>query len=162
MRTLLSLRYLTIIAVAFSAIGALLLFVMGAVTTVQAIGTYAGSGDDEALSSEAALNATVQVVTGLDQFLLALFLIIFASGVYSLWMRDDQSTSPLPGWLTVRSVTDLKVQLIEVIAVIFAVLFLKLVLEVTKGAELPWQILVLPAGILALSVSVWLIRNSEH
>ena len=162
MRTLLSLRYLTFIAVAFSALGAVLLFVMGAVTTIQAIGTYVGSGDDNGFSSEAALDATVKVVTGLDQFLLALFLIIFASGVYSLWMREDQTTSPLPAWLAVRSVTDLKVQLIEVIAVIFAVLFLKLVLEVTKAAELPWQILVLPAGVLALSFSVWLIRNSEH
>lgn len=162
MTTLLSLRFLTLIAVAFSALGALLMFVMGAVTTVQAIATYAGSGKGEALSSDAALDATVGVVTGLDQFLLALFLIIFASGVYTLWMRTDASPTRLPAWLTVESVTDLKVQLLEVIAVILAVLFLKLVLEVTRAAELPWQVLVLPAGVLALAVSVWLIRRSEH
>ena len=162
MSTLLRLRFLTLIAVAFSAVGALLMFVMGAVTTVQAIATYAGSGKDEALSSDAALNATVLVVTGLDQFLLALFLIIFASGVYTLWMRTDTSTLRLPAWLTVQSVTDLKVQLMEVIAVILTVLFLKLVLEVTRAAELPWQVLVLPAGVLALALSIWLIRRSEH
>lgn len=162
MTALLSLRFLTLIAVAFSAVGALLMFLMGAVTTVQAIATYAGGGTAEALSSDAALDATVKMVTGLDQFLLALFLIIFASGVYTLWMRTDASTIQLPAWLTVNSVTDLKVQLLEVIAVILAVLFLKLVLEVTRAAELPWQVLVLPAGALALAGSVWLIRRSEH
>lgn len=159
------LRYLTATAIAFSVLGALLMFVMGSVTMVQAAGTYAGTGDEKAWSSDAALDATVKVVTGLDQFLLALFLIIFASGVYALWWTtpsSGESDDPRPRWLTVRTVGDLKVQLLEVIAVILAVLFLKLLLEVTKAAELPWTLLVIPAGVLFLSTSIWLIRSSEH
>lgn len=162
MNAVMRLRYLTVVAIAFSAVGALLMFVMGAVTTVQAINVYAGGKDEAALSSDAALTATVQVVTALDQFLLALFLIIFASGVYSLWLRPDSATSSPPAWLRVRSVTDLKVQLVEVIAVILAVLFLKLVLDIARATELPWTILVIPAGVLVLALSVWLIRRSEH
>jgi uncharacterized membrane protein YqhA len=162
MTTVLGLRFLTLVAVAFSAVGALLMFGMGAVTTVQAIGTYAGRGKSSSLSTDAALDATVQVVTALDQFLLALFLVIFASGVFTLWLRTDQSTTRLPAWLTVHSLSDLKVQLVEVIAVILAVLFLKLVLEVTRASDLPWQTLVLPAGVVLLAASVWLIRRSEH
>jgi uncharacterized membrane protein YqhA len=164
MTTLLRLRYLTVVGVVFAAVGALLMFVMGAVTTVQAIGTYTGAGREEALATDAALAATVEVVTALDQFLLALFLIIFASGVYSLWMRSDGDDESrwTPRWLTVHSVTDLKVQLLEVIAVVLAVLFLKLLLEVTRTPDLPWTVIVIPAGVLLLSLSVWLIRRSEH
>ncbi len=167
MQALLRLRYLTVAAIGFSAVAALLMFVMGAVTMVQAVGIYAGSGEDPALSSDAALDATVKVVTGLDQFLLALFLVIFASGVYSLWWSPesagvDEVPKAIPRWLSVRTVSDLKLQLVEVIAVILAVLFLKVLLEITKSDVLPWTVLVLPAGVLLLAGAVWLIRNAER
>lgn len=164
MESVLRIRYLSVIGVAFAALGALLMFAMGGVTTGQAVAAYVGGGSDEAFSADAALTSTVKMVTALDQFLLALFLVIFASGVYSLWIAPERAGHPgrRPTWLTVTSITDLKIQLLEVIAVILAVLFLKLLLEITKAAQLPWTLLVLPVGVVLLAAAVWLIRRSDH
>lgn len=165
MAAVLRIRYLSVVAVAFAALGALLMFALGAVTTVQAVAGYLGSAGDEALSADAALASTVKVVTALDQFLLALFLVIFATGVYSLWLAPQPpagaTPSTRPSWLTVTSITDLKIQLLEVIAVILGVLFLKLFLEITKAAELPWTLLVAPVGVVLLAAAVWLIRQGH-
>jgi uncharacterized membrane protein YqhA len=168
MRSVIAARYVSVFAVVFAAIGAVLFFFIGAVTTIQAIGTYFGAESEEALSSDAALSATVEVVTALDQFLLGLFLVVFAFGVYSLFGVVDReqwesvrASMQAPDWLKVSSVTDLKVKLLEVVAVIVAVLFLKLVLEVTKGADLSWNALVLPIAVALFGLTVWFFRQAE-
>ena len=75
---------MSVVAVLFGALGAALMFLVGAITTIKAIGVYVGSGQEKAFSSAAALEATVDLVASLDQFLLGLFLLVFAYGVYSL------------------------------------------------------------------------------
>ena len=154
------------IAVFFSGIGALLMFFVGAVSVAKSIGIYFGAGEDAAFSTEAVLHATVEIVTALDQFLLGLVLLVFAYGVYALFVvgsREEwkEETERLGGldWLTVNSVTDLKVKLLEVIAVILAVLFLKAAISAT--GEFQWTELVLPISVLTLGATVWLIKRSH-
>ncbi|MFV9672129.1 MAG: YqhA family protein, partial [Acidimicrobiia bacterium] len=136
METIFRTRYLSVIAVVFGAVGAVLMFVIGAVTTIDAVVTYFGGHEDKAFSSDAALAATVELVSSLDQFLLGLVLLVFAYGVYSLWVvadtaawEEQRTEMHAPDWINVTSVTDLKVKLIEVVAVLLAVLFLKGVLK---------------------------------
>jgi uncharacterized membrane protein YqhA len=155
--------------VVFAALGAVFMFVVGAVTTIKAIGIYFGSGEVKALSSDAALEATVDIVTALDQFLWGLFFVVFAFGAYSLFViadRDqwDHARENLraPDWLHISSVTDLKVMLLEVVAVIVAVLFLKIVLDVSKGSDLPWNSLILPVAVLLFGLTVWLFRRADN
>ncbi len=159
-------RYLSVIAVVFGAVGAVLMFVIGAVTTIDAVVTYFGGHEDKAFSSDAALSATVEIVSSLDQFLLGLVLLVFAYGVYSLWVvadttawEEQRSKMHAPDWINVTSVTDLKVKLIEVVAVLLAVLFLKGVL---KNPMTVWSDLVVPIAVILLAGTVWLIRNAEH
>ena len=163
METIFRTRYVSIVAVIFGAIGAVLMFVIGAVTTVDAVLTYLGGHDQAAFSSDAALAATVEIVSSLDQFLLGLVLLVFAFGVYSLWIATDtapeSSRVDAPEWIKVTSITDLKVQLIEVVAVLLAVLFLKGVLSVP---ETVWSDLVVPIAVVLLAGSVWLIRKAGH
>ena len=162
-------RYVSIVAVVFGAIGAVFLFLVGAVSTIQAIGVYFGAKEAEALSSEAALEATVEIVGALDQFLLGLFLIVFAYGVYGLWIVADREkwarqrdVIHAPDWLSVSSVTDLKVKLIEVIAVILSVLFLKLALSAGLDLEEPSAtLLVIPIAVALFAITVWLLRRAE-
>ena len=168
MKSVFAARYVSIVAVVFAAVGAVFMFLVGAVTTIKAIGVYFGSGDLEAFSSDAALSATVDVVTALDQFLLGLFLLVFAFGVYSLFVIADRDTWSeareelrAPDWLKVSSVTDLKVKLLEVVAVIIAVLFLKIVLDVSKGSDLPWNAIILPAAVVLFGLTVWFFRKAE-
>ncbi len=56
------------------------------------------------------------------------------------------------------SVTDLKVKLIEVIAVLLAVLFLKGVL---LNPDMEFSDLVVPIAVVLLAWTIWLIRRSE-
>ncbi len=158
-------RYFSAIAVVFGAIGAVLMFVIGAVSTVDAIVSYLGGHEDKAFSSDAALAATVELVSALDQFLLGLVLLVFAYGVYSLWVvadadawDEERTRVRAPDWLNVTSVTDLKVKLLEVIAVLLAVLFLKGVLI---NPEIVLADLVVPIAVVLFAWTVWLIRRAE-
>ena len=166
METIFRTRYLSVVAVVFAAIGAVLMFLIGAVTTIDAIVTYFGGHEDKAFSSDAALAATVEIVSSLDQFLLGLVLLVFAYGVYSLWVvadatvwEEERTRLHAPDWLNVTSVTDLKVKLIEVIAVLLAVLFLKGVL---LNPQTTWPDLVVPISVALFALTVWLIRRAGH
>lgn len=166
MKAIFSVRYVSIIAVLFGAVGAVLMFFIGSVTTIKAIGVYFGTGTDKALSSDAALAATVDIVSALDQFLLGLVLLVFAYGVYSLWVVADadawderRTEIRAPDWLQVNNVTDLKVKLIEVIAVLLSVLFLKGVLADPDGID--WPTLVIPIAVALFALTIWFIRQSE-
>jgi uncharacterized membrane protein YqhA len=166
METIFRTRYLSVIAVVFGAVGAVLMFVIGAVTTIDAVVTYFGGHEDKAFSSDAALASTVEIVSSLDQFLLGLVLLVFAYGVYSLWVvadtaawEEQRTKLHAPDWLNVTSVTDLKVKLIEVVAVLLAVLFLKGVL---KNPMTVWSDLVVPIAVVLLAGTVWLIRKAGH
>jgi uncharacterized membrane protein YqhA len=166
METIFRTRYLSVVAVIFGAVGAILMFVIGAVTTIDAVVTYFGGHEDKAFSSDAALAATVEIVSSLDQFLLGLVLLVFAYGVYSLWVvadtavwEEQRTTMHAPDWINVTSVTDLKVKLIEVVAVLLAVLFLKGVL---LNPMTVWSDLVVPIAVVLLAWTVWLIRRAGH
>ena len=62
MKTVFSARYLSLIAVVFSVVGAVLMFVIGAVTSIDAAVTYFGGHEDKAFSTDAALGATIELV----------------------------------------------------------------------------------------------------
>ena len=166
METIFRTRYLSVIAVIFGAVGAVLMFVIGAVTTIDAVVTYFGGHEDKAFSSDASLAATVEIVSALDQFLLGMVLLVFAYGVYSLWVVADSATWTeertkfhAPDWLRIDSVTDLKVKLLEVVAVLLAVLVLKGVL---KNPMTAWSDLVVPIAVVIFALTVWLIRKAGH
>ena len=166
METIFRTRYLSVVAVIFGAVGAILMFLIGAVTTIDAVVTYFGGHEDKAFSSDAALAATVEIVSSLDQFLLGLVLLVFAYGVYSLWVvadtaawEEQRTTMHAPDCINVTSVTDLKVKLIEVVAVLLAVLFLKGVL---LNPMTVWSDLVVPIAVVLLAWTVWLIRRAGH
>jgi uncharacterized membrane protein YqhA len=158
-------RYVSVIAVVFAAIGAVTMFLIGAVTTIKAIITYFGGDEAKALSSDAALTTTVDIISSLDQFLLGLVLLVFAYGVYSLFVvanseqwEAERERVKAPDWLKVESVTDLKVKLLEVIAVLLAVLFLKGAIE---NPVFTWPDLVIPGAVLAFGLTIWLIRKAH-
>ena len=165
MDTIFRSRYVSVIAVVFGAVGAVTMFIIGGITTIKGIIAYLGGDEAKALSSDAALMTTVDLITALDQFLLGLVLLVFAYGVYSLWIvadsekwEDERERVRAPDWLKVESVTDLKVKLLEVIAVLLAVLFLK---GAIQNPVFAWPDLVVPAAVLAFGVTIWLIRKAH-
>jgi len=61
-----------------------------------------------------------------DVFLLSIVLYIISLGLYELFIDEN---APLPSWLVIRTLEDLKEKLISVVVVVLAVYFLGAVIE---------------------------------
>jgi len=106
------------------------LVLVGAWTTIQKIGAVFGVGVDEALPVKEALIAFVELA---DLYLLAIVLYIIALGLYELFIKPIPN---LPEWLTFHTLDDLKKQLVGVVIVVMAVLFLGRVIHSGDALEL--------------------------
>ena len=93
-----------------------------------------------------------KLVQQADTALLATVLYVIALGLYSLFVDDD---IPMPAWLRIRHIDDLKQLLAAVVVVVLGVLFLGFALTWTGGPELLTVGLACGAVILALSFFLW-------
>jgi uncharacterized membrane protein YqhA len=118
MRRLVSLsRYLIIIPALGSFIAATTLIVYGAVETVQLVGETFALG----VSSKGAKAMALAFIEVVDLFLLGTVIYIIALGLYELFIDENL---PLPAWLSIHNLDDLKNKLTGVIIVVMGVLFL--------------------------------------
>lgn len=88
-------------------------------------------------------DAVLDFIELADVFLLATVLYIMALGLYELFIDD---AIPLPAWLRIHSLDDLKSKLVGVVAVVLAVSFLGAVI---KGME-PLSLMYEGVGIAAV------------
>jgi uncharacterized membrane protein YqhA len=109
--------------------GALTLTGMAGVETVKTIGHVLAG---EVLKKEAIL----EFIELADAFLLATVLYIMSLGLYELFIDD---TIPLPTWLEIHSLDDLKRKLVGVVAVVLAVAFLGAVIQGTDAQALMYE-----------------------
>ncbi len=119
---------------------AVTLTVMAAVETATVIG-HAAFG--ELMKKDAVL----EFIELADVFLLATVLYIMSLGLYELFIDDS---IPLPAWLSITSLDDLKTKLVGVIAVVLAVSFLG---SVIKGID-PQALALQGVGIAAVVASM--------
>ncbi len=126
MRRLLSTsRYLVVIAVAGSFVASLTLMIYGGLETVLAVVRTLSSGH---LAPEDVRELAYYFIEVVDLFLLATVFYIIALGLYELFIDDS---IPLPAWLVIHSLDDLKGKLVGVVIVVLGVLFL--------GQALSWD-----------------------
>jgi len=93
-----------------------------------------------------------KLVQQADTALLATVLYVIALGLYSLFVDDD---IPMPPWLQIHHLDDLKQLLAAVVVVVLGVLFLGFALTWTGGPELLTVGLACGAVIAALSFFLW-------
>ena len=110
-------RYLILIAVVAIVIAALVLLVYGAAQTVGVVQTTFGEG----VSGKGAKALILSIIELVDLFLLATALYVIAAGLYELFVDE---TVPLPSWLEIHDLDDLKDKLIKIVIVVLGVLFL--------------------------------------
>lgn len=113
-------------------------------------------------------SSVISIIAGLDRFLIAIVLLYFSYGVYSLFIRPEESKAELslPAWLRVRQIGQLKQVVAEVIIVILFVLFLRVALQAFQDprASMDWQqaatllLLLLPACTALLALALRLVR----
>lgn len=171
-RVVVGTRYLTVVAVLGSLGGALLMLILGLINIVDAFRfslPMAGmepleAGEEPSSVSESL--AVISVIEGLDRFLIAIVLLYFSYGVYSLFIRPGRAESELslPEWLRVKQIGQLKQVVAEVIIVILFVLFLRVVLRVFQdpNVAMSWEqvatMLLLPFSTFLLGLSLRLVQ----
>jgi len=123
-RFLASTRYLAILAVLALLVTALAAFGWGIAKMVEAVVLIISSiGQDPGV-----IIAIVQVV---DAFLLATAVLIFALGIYELFVGNLD----LPEWIQIHNLHDLKAKLGGVLVLVMAVKFLEKLVEWKNGGE---------------------------
>ena len=147
------LRYISLISVIASGVGSILMFIIGAGKTVRAYLIYFPGGVSTTHDVSANL-AVTYLIQSIDAFLIGLVMMIFSAGVYSLFIRrKDSSSAEIDSWVNIKSITQLKRILAELVIVILFVKFLEGGLKVGLDGY-TWEMLVLPMGILMLALSL--------
>lgn len=163
-----SLRYVSIIAVVASFIGALIMFLFGALKIAGAVVLLVSGGNFASLMGGHVGNAggsqvMLLVINSVDSFLFALVLLIFSYGIYELFVdriKPDQENN-YPTWIRIDSIEHLKGYLAQVIIIILFVQFLEIVLVNGEGV-LVWEGVVLPVSILCLAGALYLMQKQER
>jgi len=150
------LRFLSLIAVFFSFLGSCLAMLVGALKAFEAyrvflIGPALPGAPDHLDRSDGALFLMVQSI---DAFLIAQVFLVFAAGIYSLFVAELPRSARLD-WLHVRSIEHLKKVLVEVVIVVLIVSSVGVV--VYQEQALTYEVLYLPASVALLALSLRLI-----
>lgn len=122
--------------------------------------------DDNAANVPRSSFSMIRVIEALDRFLIAIVLLYFGFGVYSLFIRPHvvREETELPSLLHVDQIGQLKQVVAEVIIVILFVLFLRTALQALQNpeVELSWRqlgmLLVLPVSTVLLALALKLVE----
>lgn len=160
-RIVFSSRYLSVAAVIGSLAGSVLMFFLGLYNIYRAFSEGLRVPDKAQEETGFGAEAVISVIESLDRFLIAIVLLYFAYGVYSLFLHPESSQRELalPDWLKVKQIGQLKQVVAEVIIVVLFVLFLRVALQAfdTPNAAFEWNQL---ATLLVLPVSVFLLAGA--
>ncbi|HQV29516.1 MAG TPA: YqhA family protein [Thermoflexales bacterium] len=121
-RILESSRYVVLIAVISMLVAAIATFLWGAFHTVVLVGKLIASPSDAGL--------IVPIVQLMDLFLLGTVLLVFALGLYELFIQK----LALPEWLIIDDLKKLKGKLSDVVILIIGIKFLEKLIE-SKNAQ---------------------------
>jgi uncharacterized membrane protein YqhA len=163
-KVIVSSRYLTVTAVFGSLAGSVLMFFLGLYNIYRAFTEGLALPEDEEDSFGA--NAVISVIEGLDRFLIAIVLLYFAYGVYTLFLHPEKTEKALalPEWLQVKEIGQLKQVVAEVIIVVLFVLFLRMALQVFHDSHTTMEpmtlatMMALPVSILLLAIALRLVQ----
>ena len=118
-------RYAVLIPSLASILGALLLIAQGSIEMVIVV--------VDALSNESTLKENiVSVLTAVDAILLGTVLLVIGYGLFELFIDDEL---PVPLWLRVYDLDDLKSKLIGVVVAIIAVVFVGIFVDAERSAD---------------------------
>ena len=118
-------RYAVVIPSLASILGALLLMAQGSVEMVFVI--------IDAISNESTLKESiVYVLTAVDAILLGTVLLVIGYGLFELFIDDEL---PVPLWLRVYDLDDLKSKLIGVVVAIIAVVFVGIFVDADRSKD---------------------------
>jgi len=145
-------RYFAIVLVVAVLIGAFVLIGIGCYYIWMAVFQIISHEPIEG-SVSWAIGAKLAILKAIDSFVFSIVLIYISMGVYFLGASSEDQDPPR--WLEIRSVADMERNVLSVIVVLVAILFLQGLVE--QSPDLSWQLLLYPAGIVAIALALKLI-----
>ncbi|MDQ6954607.1 MAG: YqhA family protein [Mariprofundaceae bacterium] len=156
-------RYVVLLAVISSIVGMLLLFLLSAADMANLAWEFIEYSLLGVEKENFHITVVSHVITAVDDFLLATVLLIFALGLYELFISKlniaEDEVENANNILMISSLDDLKDRLGKVIMMILIVTFFKNVLYVTF--DNPLNILYMGAGILMISLAGYFSHKSS-
>ena len=149
-------QFLVGLIVFFTAINAIAFIAMGMMESYHGIiGIFSGKVNTEE-------RPALTILESLDIFLVALVFLIFAIGITMLFLPKsaDKIRESVPQWMNIKSFLELKLILWEAILTALIVFFVSEVFA--QEGHHTWELLLIPASILFLSISILVLRKSEH
>ena len=118
-------RFAVIVPALASLLGALLLMAQGSIEMITVL--------IDAVSNESSLKESiVSVLTAVDAILLGTVLLVIGYGLFELFIDDEL---PVPLWLRVYDLDDLKSKLIGVVVAIIAVVYVGVFVDADRSAD---------------------------
>ncbi len=128
-RILASSRFFVAIGALGAFVSAVALLVYGALAVTEVVWTAFAAGHFDATGAE---HLAVELIRLTDLLLLGTVLYIVAIGLYELFVDPNL---PVPAWLHIANLDDLKAKLIQVVVVLLGVTFLGYVVERAGEAD---------------------------
>lgn len=151
-------RHVIALAVFATFLGAVLLLVGSAIAAVRLVWNEVVGGGLENFTVQHVDHLGVQVVQMTDSILLGTVLYIISLSLYQLFIDD---TIPVPKWMRVHDLMELKRDLVSVTVVLLAVTFLGEAVDGSPDDDiLPFGIAI-AAVIIALALFNWLSPNER-
>ncbi|MFB6162982.1 MAG: YqhA family protein [Halococcoides sp.] len=141
-------RYVIIVPVVVSFLGAVLSF---------GIGTYFTYEGFVELYHHGTAKVSLHVIKAVDAYLLGLILVIFSFGVYDFFVSElepAEEAGVRPDWLKFETVGELKNKVVEVVIVILAILFYEQMKAHGGSFSTFKEFLIIPIGTMLLAIAV--------
>ncbi|HUK07614.1 MAG TPA: YqhA family protein [Stellaceae bacterium] len=145
-------RYIIFIAVVGTFVASVALIVYEAIVVAEAVFDVIREGS--AISPKAAKVLAVGLVEALDVFLIAIVAYIISLGLYVLFIDD---TVPLPRWLEIHDLEDLKEHLLSVVVAVLAILFLRE--AVARAGDLDLLQLGIAVAVMIAALTIFLAKK---
>lgn len=142
-------RYVVFIPALASIVGAVLLMIQGSIEMGMVV--YYSVISDYPLKE-----SVVDVLTAIDAILLGTVLLVIGYGLYELFVDPEL---PVPSWLRVKNLDDLKSKLIGVVVAIIAVVFVGVFVDSNRASDVIAYGVGAGAIVIALAAFAWASRK---
>jgi uncharacterized membrane protein YqhA len=153
------LRYILLVPVLVSILGALMMFAVGWNQTYKALLSMLLEQD---LGKQ---SVVLPIVKALDAFLIGVILFIFAFGIYDFFvsvLEPANDAGVRPDWFKFDSTGELKTKLVELVLVILTIQFFEQMVATIPEIEEPVKFLIIPAGTAVLAFSIGFFKWATH
>ena len=163
-KALWSTRYIVVLAVFFSVVAAISLFILGSYEIYHAIVDLNHLTNKYTPEGEEIKNHSVmllELITAVDLYLIGVVLLIFGFGIYELFIskidiaREDEAVTILE----IENLDELKNKIIKVIIMVLIVSFFESILKISQSYDEPKEMLYFAISVFALSLGVYFMKK---